>query len=148
MTCQRILEFSVSIASAVLCLHDDAAKPCDPSSLQLIAHERSNAHEPQEVTSQHKRQRTYSCQFVDYALLLQHLELEKRYFLVVVCLVQVIQRLELLQRRMGADLLFLRRGNTHRQVFRDDNNNQLLKKNKQTNKRKQNGRKCTSATVF
>lgn len=106
------------------------AKPSDPSSLQIIAHERSKEHKLQEIAFQHERQRTYSCQFVDYALLFQHLELEKRYFLVIVCLVQVIQRLELLQRRMGANLLLLRRCNTHRQVFRDDDNNHLLKKKK------------------
>lgn len=52
--------------------------------------------------------KTYSCQFVDHALLLQDLKLEKGYFLVIVSLVQVIQRLQLLQWRMGADLLLLR----------------------------------------
>lgn len=60
---------------------------------------------------------THSCQIIDYALLLQDLKLEKGYFLVIVCLVQIIQRLQLLQWWMGADLLLLRTRSTERKMF-------------------------------
>lgn len=50
-------------------------------------------------------QAAYPGQFIDDALLLQDLQLQKGYFLLIVRLIQVIQRLELLQRRMRADLL-------------------------------------------
>lgn len=57
----------------------------------------------------------YSGQFVDDALLLQDLKLQKGYFLFIVCLIQVIQRLQFLQRRMRADLLLLQ--HTHREKW-------------------------------
>lgn len=57
----------------------------------------------------------YSGQFVDDALLLQDLKLQKGYFLFVVCLIQVIQRLQFLQRQMRADLLLLQ--HTHREKW-------------------------------
>lgn len=54
-----------------------------------------------------KKKGEYPRQFVDHVLLLQDLKFEKGYFLVIMRLVKVIERLELLQRRMGADLLLL-----------------------------------------
>lgn len=56
----------------------------------------------------------YPGQFIDDALLLQDLQLQKGYFLLIVRLIQVIQGLELLQRRMRADLLPLQ--HTHRET--------------------------------
>lgn len=57
----------------------------------------------------------YSGQFVDDALLLQDLKLQKGYFLFIVRLIQVIQRLQLLQWRMRADLLPLQ--HAHREKW-------------------------------
>lgn len=56
-----------------------------------------------------KKKRTHSCQLVDDALLLQYLQLKELNLLVVMCLVQIIQRLTVgfLQRWVGADLLLL-----------------------------------------
>lgn len=49
----------------------------------------------------------YPGQFIDDVLLLQDLKLKKGRFLVVLGLVQVVERLELLERWVGADLLLL-----------------------------------------
>lgn len=50
---------------------------------------------------------THSCQLVNHALLLENLQLEELDLLIVGGLIQIIQRLEFLQWRVGGNLLLL-----------------------------------------
>lgn len=59
------------------------------------------------TSSSPNQRKMYPGQFIDDVLLLQDLKLKKGCFLVVLGLVQVVERLELLERWVGADLLLL-----------------------------------------
>lgn len=50
---------------------------------------------------------THSCQIIDHTLLLKNLQLEELNLLIIVGLIQIIQRLEFLQWRMGCNLFLL-----------------------------------------